>query len=557
MPLSTMNRNELQGNMQPTSIFEQYLPVTDANYVALTPISFLERTANVYPNKTATINGDIHHSWSQVFKRCSRFASALSKRGIGKGDTVSIIAPNISEHFEAHFAVPMSGAVLNSINTRLDAEAIAFILMHAETKVLITDREFSAVVRQAVKMLAHKPLVIDIDDPTFEGGEFIGSMTYDQFLLEGDDDFAWIRPNDEWDAISLNYTSGTTGDPKGVVYHYRGAYLNAVSNVLSWEMGNHPVYLWTLPMFHCNGWCFPWSIAATAGVSVSSRHVRAEAIYALIRNEKVTHFCGAPIVLNMLNSVDESLKAEITHDVKVMTAGAPPPASVIESMEASGFNVTHVYGLTETYGPSVVCAWHDEWNDKTQEQQARLKARQGVRSPLLDQLMVANPITMEPVAKDGESIGEIFMRGNLVMKGYLKNPSTTQAAFAGGWFHSGDLAVWHEDGYVEIKDRSKDVIISGGENISSVEVEDILYRYPKIQDVAVVAKKDEKWGETPCAFITPMPDADITEQEVMHFCRDNMAHFKTPKTIVFGELPKTSTGKIQKFLLRQRANDLA
>jgi len=556
MQTSTIQRNIGQGNMPKESIFEQYLPPTEANYVALTPISFLQRTAFVYPNKIATVNGDIRRDWSQVYQRCSRFASALQKRGIGKGDTVSIIAPNISEHFEAHFAVPMSGAVLNSINTRLDAEAIAFILMHAETKVLITDREFSAVVQQAVKMLPHKPFVIDIDDPYFEGGKFIGHITYDQFLLEGDADFEWVQPNDEWDAISLNYTSGTTGDPKGVVYHNRGAYLNAMSNILSWEMGNHPVYLWTLPMFHCNGWCFPWALAAVAGISISSRHVRAEDIYSLIRSEKVTHFCGAPIVLNMLNSVDEEIKSGIEQQVKVMTAGAPPPASVIEGMEASGFKVTHVYGLTETYGPCVVCAWHDEWNEQTPEQQARLKARQGVRSPLLDQLMVADPITMEAVPQDGESIGEIFMRGNLVMKGYLKNPSTTQAAFAGGWFHSGDLAVWHEDGYVEIKDRSKDVIISGGENISSVEVEDILYRYPKIQDVAVVAKKDDKWGETPCAFITPMPNEEITEQEVISFCRDNMAHFKAPKNVVFGELPKTSTGKIQKFLLRQRANDL-
>jgi len=556
MQTSTIQRNIGQGNMPKESIFEQYLPPTEANYVALTPISFLQRTAFVYPNKIATVNGDIRRDWSQVYQRCSRFASALQKRGIGKGDTVSIIAPNISEHFEAHFAVPMSGAVLNSINTRLDAEAIAFILMHAETKVLITDREFSAVVQQAVKMLPHKPFVIDIDDPYFEGGKFIGHITYDQFLLEGDADFEWVQPNDEWDAISLNYTSGTTGDPKGVVYHNRGAYLNAMSNILSWEMGNHPVYLWTLPMFHCNGWCFPWALAAVAGISISSRHVRAEDIYSLIRSEKVTHFCGAPIVLNMLNSVDEEIKSGIEQQVKVMTAGAPPPASVIEGMEASGFKVTHVYGLTETYGPCVVCAWHDEWNEQTPEQQACLKARQGVRSPLLDQLMVADPITMEAVPQDGESIGEIFMRGNLVMKGYLKNPSTTQAAFAGGWFHSGDLAVWHEDGYVEIKDRSKDVIISGGENISSVEVEDILYRYPKIQDVAVVAKKDDKWGETPCAFITPMPNEEITEQEVISFCRDNMAHFKAPKNVVFGELPKTSTGKIQKFLLRQRANDL-
>lgn len=557
MHTSTIQRNTGQGNMAKDSIFEQYLPPTEANYVALTPVSFLQRAAFVYPNKTATVNGDIRRSWSQVYQRCTRFASALQKRGIGKGDTVSIIAPNISEHFEAHFAVPMSGAVLNSINTRLDAEAIAFILMHAETKVLITDREFSAVVQQAVKMLPHKPFVIDIDDPFFDGGKFIGHTTYDQFLLEGDAEFEWVKPNDEWDAISLNYTSGTTGDPKGVVYHNRGAYLNAMSNIVAWEMGNHPVYLWTLPMFHCNGWCFPWALAAVAGISVSSRHVRAEDIYSLIRSEKVTHFCGAPIVLNMLNSVDSEMKSGIEQQVKVMTAGAPPPASVIEGMEASGFKVTHVYGLTETYGPCVVCAWHDEWNEQTPEQQARLKARQGVRSPLLDELMVADPITMEPVPQDGESIGEIFMRGNLVMKGYLKNPSTTQAAFAGGWFHSGDLAVWHEDGYVEIKDRSKDVIISGGENISSVEVEDILYRHAKIQDVAVVAKKDDKWGETPCAFITPMPNEEISEQEVISFCRDNMAHFKAPKNVVFGELPKTSTGKIQKFLLRQRANDLS
>jgi fatty-acyl-CoA synthase len=448
----------------------------------------------------------------------------------------------------------MSGAVLNSINTRLDAEAIAFILVHAETKVLFTDKEFSPVVKKALRMLPHKPLVIDIDDPNFNDGQLIGSLTYDQLLDEGDSDFEPLRPNNEWDAITLNYTSGTTGDPKGVVYHYRGAYLNAVSNVMSWSMGEHPVYLWTLPMFHCNGWCFPWSIAATAGTSVSLRHVRAEPIFELITNEKVGYFCGAPIVLNMLNGADASLKADINHPVKVMTAGAPPPASVIEGMEASGFKVTHTYGLTETYGPSVVCAWHDEWNEESAEKQAKLISRQGVRSPMLDQLMVADPRTLEPMPKDGESVGEIFMRGNLVMKGYLKNPSTTQTAFDGGWLHSGDIAVWHSDGYIEIKDRSKDVIISGGENISSVEVEDILYRHPKVQEVAVVAKKDNKWGETPCAFITPMPNVDLTEQEIITFCRDNMAHFKTPKTIIFGELPKTSTGKIQKFILREQAN---
>jgi len=541
--------------MANTDIFEQNLERNKANYTPLTPVSFLERTAFVYPNKTATINGDIRHTWLEVFQRCTRFASALAKRGIGRGDTVSVIAPNISEHFEVHFGVPMSGAVLNSINTRLDAGAIAFILVHAETKVLITDKEFSTVVKKALRMIPNQILVIDIDDPNFNEGEFVGSLTYDQFLEEGDSDFEAIRPDDEWNAISLNYTSGTTGDPKGVVTHYRGAYLNAVSNVMSWSMGEHPVYLWTLPMFHCNGWCFPWSIAASAGISVSLRHVRAEPIFNLIKNERVGYFCGAPIVLNMLNNADASLKADINHPVKVMTAGAPPPASVIEGMEATGFNVTHTYGLTETYGPSVVCAWHSEWNDESKEQQAKLKSRQGVRSPMLDQVMVADPDTLEPMPKDGKSVGEIFMQGNLVMKGYLKNPSTTQAALKGGWFHSGDLAVWHSDGYIEIKDRSKDVIISGGENISSVEVEDVLYRHPKVQEVAVVAKNDEKWGETPCAFITPVPNVEITEQEIIDFCRDNMAHFKTPKTVIFSELPKTSTGKIQKFILRDQANN--
>ena len=420
---------------------------------------------------------------------------------------------------------------------------------------LITDKEFSPIVKKALCMMPHQPLVIDIDDPNFNEGQLIGSLTYDQLLAEGDSDFEPLRPNNEWDAITLNYTSGTTGDPKGVVYHYRGAYLNAVSNVMSWSMGEHPVYLWTLPMFHCNGWCFPWSIAATAGTSVSLRHVRAEPIFNLIRSETVGYFCGAPIVLNMLNGADISLKVDINHPVKVMTAGAPPPASVIEGMEASGFKVTHTYGLTETYGPSVVCAWHDEWNEESAEQQAKLKSRQGVRSPMLDQLMVADPETLEPMVMDGKSVGEIFMRGNQVMKGYLKNPSTTQDAFIGGWMHSGDIAVWHSDGYIEIKDRSKDVIISGGENISSVEVEDVLYRHPKVQEVAVVAKKDDKWGETPCAFITPMPGVEITEQEMITFCRDNMAHFKAPKNIIFSELPKTSTGKIQKFILRERANN--
>lgn len=545
------------------NIYNQNLDQNEANYTALSPISFLERAAFIYPNKLATMNGDIRRNWGEVYDRCRQVASALSKRGFGKGDTISIIAPNINEHFEAHFAIPMCGAVLNSINTRLDAETIAFIMQHAETKVLFVDKEFSAIVEKALHMVPHKPLVIDIEDPNFTGSaemHAIGSMTYDQLLAEGDEDYEYPRLEDEWDAITLNYTSGTTGDPKGVVYHYRGAYLNAVSNAMSWNIKDHPVYLWTLPMFHCNGWCFAWTIAAKAGVSVSLRHVDAEDIFNSIRDNKVTHFCGAPIVLNMMNSVDDSMKAGIEHEVKVMTAGAPPPASVIQGMEEMGIQVTHVYGLTETYGPSTLCAWNDDWNDKSDEEKSRLKARQGVKAPMLEGLMVANPETLEPVEKDGKTVGEIVMRGNLVMKGYLKNPSTTEAALEGGWFRSGDLAVWHADGYIEIKDRSKDVIISGGENISSIEVEDVLYRHPKVKEVAVVARPDEKWGETPCAFIALVDgceaNVNITQEEIIQFSRDNMASFKVPKTVIFGELPKTSTGKVQKFLLRDQAREI-
>jgi fatty-acyl-CoA synthase len=538
------------------NVYNQSLEQNQANFVALSPLSFLERTAKIYPNRPATVYGDVSRSWAETYQRCCQLASALKKRGIGRGDTVSIIAPNLPEHFESHFGVPMSGAVLNSINTRLDSEAIAFVLQHAETKVLITEREFSGVVKKALKMIGKKMLVIDIDDPTYEEGELIGEMTYETFLSEGDASFTGLKPDTEWDAITLNYTSGTTGDPKGVVYHHRGAYLNAVSNIVSWDMGKHPVYLWTLPMFHCNGWCFPWTIAAAAGTSVSLRHVRADKIFEQIKAQQVNHFCGAPIVLNMLNSAPEEMKAGIDHQVKVMVAGAAPPASVIQGMEELGFKVTHVYGLTETYGPSVLCAWHEEWDEYDEEKKARLKSRQGVRAPMLDGLMVADPDTLQPVPQDGETIGEIFMQGNLVMKGYLKNPSTTDEAFKGGWFHSGDLAVWHADGYIEIKDRSKDVIISGGENISSIEIEDVLYRHPKIQDAAVVARPDEKWGETPCAFITTSEGETVTEQEIIDFCRENMAHFKTPKRVVVGDLPKTSTGKIQKFLLRNKAKDL-
>lgn len=538
-----------------TSIFEQQLERNDANYASLTPVSFLQRSALVYPDRTAVVHGQVRRSWAQTWDRCCRLASALQKLGVAQGETVSIMAPNIPEHYEAHFGVPMSGAVLNSINTRLDPEAVAFIMEHAETKVLFVDREFSTTVSRALRLMSRRPRVIDIDDPSFEGGSLIGEEDYEALLQKGDLEFEYVPPEDEWRAITLNYTSGTTGNPKGVVYHHRGAYLNALSNIVSWGMTQKPVYLWTLPMFHCNGWCFPWALAAVSGTNVCLRQVRVEPIMELIRDEGVDHFCGAPIVLNMLNAGPDELKAQIKHSVKVMTAGAAPPASVIEGMEALGFSVTHVYGLTETYGPSVVCAWKEQWDELSLTERARLKSRQGVKAPMLEGLMVADPVTLEPVPADGKTIGEIMMRGNLVMKGYLKNPSASDESFDGGWFHSGDLAVCHPDNYIEIKDRSKDVIISGGENISSIEVEDILYRHPKIREAAVVARPDEKWGETPCAFVTPTDD-ELTEEEVIQFCRDNMAHFKVPRTVIFGELPKTSTGKIQKFMLRNRTREL-
>ena len=532
------------------------LDKNDANFAPLSPLSFIERAAFVYPERIATVQGTVRRTWAETYSRCRRLASALTGRGIGLGDTVAVMLPNLSEMLELHFGVPMTGAVLNTLNVRLDAETIAFMLQHSEAKVLITDREFSPVVEKALQQLAQRPLVIDVDDPLYAGGKLLGEKNYEAFLAEGDPDFAWQWPADEWQAISLNYTSGTTGNPKGVVYHHRGAYLNAVSNILSWNMGRHPVYLWTLPMFHCNGWCFPWTLAAAVGTSVSLRHVRDDAIFAAIKQEKVTHLCGAPIVLSLLVNASDELKQGIAHQVNVMTAAAPPPAAVLEAMERVGFSVTHVYGLTETYGPAVVCAWHDEWNALAIEDQAALKARQGVRYPMLEGLMVANPDTLEPVPKDGKTMGEIFMRGNVVMKGYLKNPDASAESFAGGWFHSGDLAVWHPDGYIDIKDRSKDVIISGGENISTIEVEGVLYRHPAVLEAAVVARPDQKWGETPCAFIALKPEAEATQEEIIAFCRDRLARFKVPKTVVFGELPKTSTGKIQKFVLRDRTKSL-
>lgn len=539
--------------MSTENIYEQSLDKNLANFAHLTPLSFLERCARVYPNRVSIIHADTRYTWSQTYKRCCLLASALQKIGIGKGDTVSFMGANTPETFEAHFGVPMIGAVLNAINVRLDAKAIAFILQHAETKVLFTDKEYSDTVNKVLDIVPKKPVVINIDDPYFDAGELIGDQDYEEFIASGDDDYACFHIEDEWQAISLNYTSGTTGDPKGVVFHHRGAYLNAISNVLSWNMTSHPVYLWTLPMFHCNGWCFPWSLAAVSGTSVCLRHVRDKAIFAAIKQHHVTHFCGAPVVLNTLVNADDDLKQGIEHKVNVMTAGAAPPAAVIAGMENMGFNVTHAYGLTETYGPCVVCAPQDEWADLSVDARAELLARQGVRAPLQDDLMVADPETMQAVPQDGKTMGEIFMRGNLTMRGYLKNPKTTEASFAGGWFHSGDLAVWHEDGYIQIKDRSKDIIISGGENISSLEVESVLFKHPKILDAAVVASSDEKWGEVPCAFVCLKSGQEMTAAELVAYCREELAGFKIPKKVAFGTIDKTSTGKVQKYLLREKA----
>ena len=524
-----------------------------ANYVPLSPIGFLLRSAAVYPNRLAVLHGERRYSWREALERCRRLAAALAVRGVGRGDTVALMAPNIPEAFEVHFGVPMAGAVLNALNIRLDPETIAFILRHGEAKVLITDTEFAPVVKEALARLEQKPVIIDIADAMGPGGERLGEIDYEAFLRTGDPAFPELTPEDEWDAIALNYTSGTTGNPKGVVYHHRGAYLNALGNVLVWGMREHPVYLWTLPMFHCNGWCFPWTITAMAGTHVCLRRVETAAIYEAIAREGVTHLCGAPVVMNMLLNAGPGLKRSLDRRIEMMTAGAPPPAAVIEGMEALGFHITHVYGLTEVYGPAVVCAWHDEWDDLPAAERARLKARQGVTYPVLEELTVADPVTLAPVPADGATMGEVVMRGNIVMKGYLKNPRATEEAFAGGWFHSGDLGVLHPDGYIELKDRSKDIIISGGENISTIEVEDVLYRHPAVLEAAVVARPDPMWGETPCAFVALKPEAAATADDIIAFCRDHLARFKVPRTVLFGPLPKTSTGKIQKFVLRERA----
>ena len=538
------------------NFFDMSLDKNPANYVSLSPLTFLKRAADVYPNKIACVHGDQRITWAETYLRCVKLASALSARGIKKGDTVSAMLPNIPAMFELHFAVPMIGAVLHSINTRLDVESVAFQLDHAESKAVFIDSEFSQVMGAAVQEAETLPFVVDVEDLTFNANNPIGELEYEALIKEGAENFEWALPDDEWQSITLNYTSGTTGNPKGVVYHHRGAYLNAISNVITWDMGNHPTYLWTLPMFHCNGWCFPWSVAASAGTNICLRSVLPKTIYKLIKSEKVDHFCGAPTVLTMLINTPEKYKQGIEHKVKVMTAGAAPPSAVIQRMEEMGFSVTHVYGLTETYGPCTVCAWHDEWDELSADEQAVIRARQGVRSAMLEDLMVADPETLEPMPKDGVSMGEVFMRGNNVMKGYLKNPTATDEAFKGGWFHSGDLAVWHEDGYIEIKDRSKDIIISGGENISTLEVESVLYRHPAILEAAVVAKRDDVWGEKPCAFVTLKEGELATEKDIVAFCRENLAHFKAPKLVVFGLLPKTSTGKIQKFVLRERANEI-
>lgn len=540
-----------------SNAYSMGLDRNDANYVPLTPISMIRRTARVYPDRVAIIHGDLRRSWSDVYARARRLASALVQRGIGKQDTVSIMAPNIPEFVEAHFGVPMAGAVLNSINTRLDADAVRFILSHGEAKVLFTDRSFSPVVSVAIAGMERPPLVIDIDDVLAEDGALIGAMDYEAFLAEGDPNFDPIMPVDEWEPIALNYTSGTTGDPKGVVYHHRGAYLNAMGNVAAWPLPHFPVYLWTLPMFHCNGWCFPWTITAMAGTHICLRKVEGSAILDAIERHGVTHLCGAPIVMSMMVAAQGDHARTWSQDVSMMTAGAAPPAAVIGAIEAMGIHIVHVYGLTEVYGPCVVCAWHPEWNDLPADEQAVLKARQGVTYEVQEDMIVANPETLEPVPLDGQTIGEIMMRGNITMKGYLKNPSTTQEAFAGGWFHSGDLAVMHPNGYVEIKDRLKDIIISGGENISSIEIEDALYRHAGIAAAAVVAMPDEKWGETPCAFIETKPGIDLSDADVIAHCRGLLSNFKCPRVVVFEEIPKTSTGKVQKFVLRERAKELA
>jgi len=540
-------------------IYEQNLPQTEANFAAMSPLVFIARAADVYPNYPAVVHGELTQTWGETYRRCRRLASALQGLGIQKNDTVAVMLPNTPPMVEAHFGVGMAGGVLNALNTRLDPEAIAFMLDHGEAKVILVDAEYAATVKQALQLRTRaEPLeVIDVEDEVFDGAsERIGSMTYEDLLARGDADFEWSLPDNEWDAVALNYTSGTTGNPKGVVYHHRGAATNAISNILEWDMPKHARYLWTLPMFHCNGWCFPWTVAARAGVNVCLRKVDAQLIFDLMRKHQVTHYCGAPIVHGLLVNAPDAMKQGLPAGVKAMVAGAAPPASMIEGMETMGFDLTHVYGLTEVYGPATACAKHEGWQSLDIGERARLNARQGVRYHLQRDVQVLDPQTMEPVPWDGETMGEIMFKGNIVMKGYLKNPQATQEALAGGWFHSGDLAVQYPDGYIKIKDRSKDIIISGGENISSIEVEDVLYRHPAVLAAAVVAKPDERWGETPCAFVELKEGAVVEAADIVAHCKQHLAGFKVPRAVEFGELPKTSTGKIQKFELRLRVGSI-
>ena len=536
--------------------YEQGLGKNAANFTPLTPLSFIERTARVFPDRTAVVHGEIQRSWTETYQRCIKLASALNRRGINKGDTVAMMLPNVPASLEAHFGVPMCGAVLNALNIRLDAKTIAFILDHGEAEVLLTDKEFAPIVNEALSLCKAKPLVIDVDDALAPDGELLGEIEYEAFLAEGNASYAWQYPENEWDAISLNYTSGTTGNPKGVVYHHRGAALNSLGNITAWAMPQRPKYLWTLPMFHCNGWCFPWTVTALAGTHICLRRTEPGPIYQSIIDHQVTHMCGAPIVMGMLVNASSQEQKTLPHSVKILTAGAAPPSAIVEQIEVLGFDVTHAYGLTECYGPGVVSEWHPEWDELPTAEKSAKKARQGVPYLVMQDLTVMDPETMQKTPADAQTMGEVFMRGNNLMKGYLKNETATEKAFLGGWFHTGDLGVMHPDGYIELKDRSKDIIISGGENISTIEVEGVLYQHPAVAEAAVVAKPDEKWGETPCAFVALKEEAESSEEELIQFCRDNLAHFKCPKKIVFAELPKTSTGKIQKFILREQAKTL-